>query len=375
MNLPLKSNASDDGRATPLNVFVHLAADKDVTAWRAAWRSGALVGVNDETPYGYGRAEQMGCRVTYSRTASEGPVGKVLRLGLRVVTGFDLLHAFRQRRALRAADVIWTHTESQFLAVAAVLAFSPHRPRILGQSVWLFDRWAYLNPLHRLLYRRLIRMVDVLTVHSSDNLAVARALFPEKRVLRVPFGIPAETMIAPVLRPARPLRVLAPGSDRHRDWACLAEALDGLPDAEALILSGTAPRRLSQGRPNLRIAKAGSNGELSGHLAQASVVCVPLKPNRHASGITVIQEAVLAGVPVVATDTGGLTDYFGSDAVRYVPPGDPAALRAALAEIAADPEAARLRAVRAQAHLRETDLGAESFIRRHVEISHEMLDR
>ena len=372
MNLPLMS---DDGRAAPLNVFVHLAADKDVTAWRAAWRSGALVGVNDETPYGYGRAEQMGCRVAYSRTAAEGPLGTMLRLGLRVVTGFDLLHAFRQRRALRAADVIWTHTESQFLAVAAVLAFAPRRPRILGQSVWLFDRWPRLNPLHRLLYRRLIRMVDVLTVHSSDNLAVARALFPDKRVLCVPFGIPAETMSAPVLRRARPLRILAPGSDRHRDWACLAEALDALPDAEALILSGTAPRRLSQGRPNLRIAKARSNGELSGHLAEASVVCVPLKPNRHASGITVIQEAVLAGVPVVATETGGLKDYFGSDAVRYVPPGDPAALRAALAEIAADPEAARLRAVRAQAHLRETGLGAESFIRRHVEISHEMLDR
>ncbi len=136
----------------------------------------------------------------------------MLRLGLRVVTGFDLLHAFRQRRALRAADVIWTHTESQFLAVAAVLAFAPRRPRILGQSVWLFDRWPRLNPLHRLLYRRLIRMVDVLTVHSSDNLAVARALFPDKRVLCVPFGIPAETMIAPVLRPARPLRILAPAA-------------------------------------------------------------------------------------------------------------------------------------------------------------------
>jgi len=36
---------------------------------------------------------------------------------------------------------------------------------------------------------------------------------------------------------------------------------------------------------------------------------VPLLPNLHASGITVIQEAVLAGVPVVATDTGGLDGH------------------------------------------------------------------
>lgn len=383
----MKPNAPEDGRASlmrvssqgkpgaPINVFVHLAADKDVTAWREAWRSGALVGVNDETPYGYGRAERMGCQLAYSRTVAEGLPGKVLRLGLRVLTGFDLLHAFRQRRALREADVIWTHTESQFLGVAAVLAFAKRRPRILGQSVWLFDRWERLNPLHRMLYRRLIRDVDVLTVHSTENLAVARGLFPDKRVLCVPFGIPSETVTAPVLRPGRPLRILAPGSDRHRDWACLAEALDGLLDASALILSGTAPRRLAKGRPNLRITRARTNGELTGHLTEASVVCVPLKPNRHASGITVIQEAVLAGVPVVATDTGGLRGYFGPDAVRYVPPGDATALRAALAEIAADPEAARARAVRAQAHLRETGLGAESFIRRHVDLSEEMLGR
>ena len=102
---------------------------------------------------------------------------------------------------------------------------------------------------------------------------------------------------------------------------------------------------------------------------------MPLKPNRHASGITVIQEAVLAGLPVVATATGGLEGYFGADAVRYVPPGDPAALRAALLEVAADPEAARLRAERAQARMVEAEIGAEAYIRRHVDISREMLNR
>jgi glycosyltransferase involved in cell wall biosynthesis len=89
----------------------------------------------------------------------------------------------------------------------------------------------------------------------------------------------------------------------------------------------------------------------------------------------VIQEAVLAGLPVVATATGGLESYFGADAVRYVPPGDAAALRAALIEVARNPEAARARAERAQARMTEASIGAESYIRRHVEISREMLDR
>jgi len=372
--------AGSDRAGTPslapsLRVFVHLATDKDAAAWRRAWQAGTLVGVNEETPYGYGRAERMGCRLAFSRAFPEKPAARLLRLGLRVLAGFDLLHALRQGRALREADVVWTHTESQFLAVAAAHAFRARRPPLIGQSVWLFDRWERLGPLHRMLYRRLIRDVDVLTVHSTENLAVARALFPGKRVLHVPFGIPSERVTPPVRRPGRPLRVLALGSDRHRDWACLAAALDGVPEASAIILSGTAPRRLARGRPNLRVGRARSQAELAAHFAEASVVCVPLKPNRHASGITVIQEAVLAGLPVVATATGGLEGYFGPDAVRYVPPGDPAALRAALLEIAADPEAARARAERAQAHMIEAGIGAETYIRRHVEISREMLDR
>jgi len=359
----------------PLNVFVHLAADKDAVAWREAWLARTLVGINDETPYGYGRATTMGCRVVFSRTTPEALPVKVVRLGLRVLTGFDAIHAFRQRRAMGEADVVWTHTESQYLAVAAILALSKRRPKLLGQSVWLFDLWNKLTPLHKLLYRRLIRHVDVLTVHSSENFAVAKALFPGKRIVLVPFGIPSEEMTEPVPRAGKPFRILSIGNDRHRDWTCLASALDGVDDAEAVILSGTAPRSLTQGRPNLEIKQARTNGELFAQFAQASVVCVPLKPNGHASGITVIQEAVLAGVPVIATATGGLEGYFGTDAVRYVPPGDPDALRDALREIAGDPEAARQRAVRAQRHMVEAGIGAQSFIRQHVELSHDLVGR
>lgn len=370
---PAPSTAGPEGGERPISVFVHLAYDKDAQAWRQAWRAGTLVGVNDETPYGYGRAEGMGCRLAFSTSAPEGAAARLVRLGVRVLTGFDYLHARRQGRALAEADVVWTHTESQFLAVAAVLARRPRGPKILGQSVWLFDRWPRLLLPHRLLYRRLIRRIDVLTVHSTENLEVAKGLFPDKTALMVPFGIPAEGVTPPIRRPGAPLRILAPGSDRDRDWATLVAAADTLPDASVLILSGTAPRRLARGRSNLTVTQARTNAELAGHLAEATVVCVPLKPNRHASGITVIQEAVLAGVPVVATATGGLEGYFGADCIRYVPPGDPAAWGDALRAIARDPEAARAQALRAQARMAETQMGADAFIRRHVTISREML--
>ena len=367
---------SEHSRNAPINVFVHLARDKDASEWRRAKEAGTLVGCNDETPYGYGRAERMGCRVIFSRSSPESRLAKFVRLGIRAVTGFDYLHALRQAEALAAADVVWTYTESQYLAVAATLtAKFRRRPKLLGQSVWLFDRWQKLGLLHRLLYRRLIDKVDVLTFLSEENLTVARALFPQKRVEFVHFGLPSEERTEPTLRPATPIRILALGNDRDRDWKTLIAAVKGCEVASLQILSGTAPRRLAKGVPNVRIAPAASNADLVRRYAEATLVCVPLKRNGHASGITVIQEAVLAGVPVVASDTGGLTSYFSGSEVRYVPPGDVSALRDALLAVAKDPVAAREMAVRAQARLTGGSLGAEAYVRRHVQLSRELLGR
>lgn len=357
-----------------INVFVHLARDKDAEAWHRRWQDGKLVGVNDPTPYGYGRATEMGCRVRYSTSFKENPVETFVRLALRVLTGFDAVHALRQRRAILESDVVWTHTESQFLAVAAILPRTGG-PKVIAQTVWLFDRWNGLNPLHKWLYSRLIRRLDVLTFHSSHNMAVAKAAFPEMDCRLVPFGIPSERMTPPAPRRNGRLEIIAPGSDRHRDWATLVKAVSGLKDTFATILSGTAPKRLAKGQRTIEIKQARSNEELTDHFSKADVLCVPLKPNKHASGITVIQEAVLAGVPVVASRAGGLDEYFAPDEVRFVEPGDATALRDALSEVARDPEAATAMARRAQERMRRDAMGAQTYIRRHVALSRELLAR
>jgi len=143
-----------------------------------------------------------------------------------------------------------------------------------------------------------------------------------------------------------------------------------------VILSGSAPRRLARSGANIDIRIARNNDELQEEFKNADVVCVTLKPNLHASGITVIQEAVLSGVPVIATDVGGLDLYFSRDEVSYVPVGDVSALRAAIRAIIEEPEAARLRAVAAQARMANHEhCGAEAYISRHVAISRELLSR
>jgi glycosyltransferase involved in cell wall biosynthesis len=362
-------------RPHSINVFVHLARDKDARNWRQARAAGNLVGFNDETPYGYHRAERMGCRVAFSRSNPEIAPIKFARLAIRALTGFDLVHALRQKTAIGEADIVWTHTESQYLAVAATLLLTGARSKVLGQSVWLMDRWASLGFLHRALYSRLISRVELLTFHSPANLALARASFPNKKMALVRFGIPTERTIAPRMRPASPFHILALGNDRDRDWATLIAAVRNSPEFSLLIHSGSVSAKLSRGAANVEIRPARTQAELVQSFEQAAVVCVPLRPNFHASGITVIQEAVLAGVPVVATDTGGLDAYFMRDEVRFVAPGDVEQLREALLATARDPEAACNQARRAQARMIEGEISAEAYIRQHVELSQEILQR
>lgn len=368
---------AQDGRHAALraiNVHVHLAVDKDVQEWRRKRESGELVGVNDATPYGYGRAEEMGCRVTFSKSRKESKLEKLFRLGVRATLGADFVHALRNRAAILKADIVWTHTESQYLSVAMLGLLFGRRVKIVGQTVWLIDTWESLNLPHKILFRRLLSRVDVLTFLSPQNLQRAKALFPDAKTRLVKFGIPAEVWRAPVERPGMAIRILAAGNDRHRDWETLIEAVNGLPNARLKILSSSISRKLASNSETIEITRARSNDELRQAFDEATVVCVPLRENLHASGITVIQEAVLYGVPVVATDVGGLSVYFSGDEVRYVPVGDVEALRAAFEEIVRDPQRALERARRAQARMVDSGhIGVQSYIRQHVELSREIL--
>jgi glycosyltransferase involved in cell wall biosynthesis len=59
-------------------------------------------------------------------------------------------------------------------------------------------------------------------------------------------------------------------------------------------------------------------------------------PSRAESMPYVVLEAIAAGLPIVATDVGGVPEIFGPRAGELVPPGDPAALAAAIDRMLAD---------------------------------------
>jgi glycosyltransferase involved in cell wall biosynthesis len=63
-------------------------------------------------------------------------------------------------------------------------------------------------------------------------------------------------------------------------------------------------------------------------------------PSRAESMPYIVLEAIAAGQPTIATRVGGIPEIFGPEAGRLVPPGDAAALAAAMSESLAGPDAA-----------------------------------
>ncbi len=92
-------------------------------------------------------------------------------------------------------------------------------------------------------------------------------------------------------------------------------------------------------------------------LGAADVVVVP---STWEGQPLIVQEALRAGRPLVATRVGGTADLTGDDGAVLVPPGDPVALATAVTRILDDPEAAAglTAAARARAALLPTETAA-----------------
>jgi glycosyltransferase involved in cell wall biosynthesis len=138
------------------------------------------------------------------------------------------------------------------------------------------------------------------------------------------------------LAPQKGFGVLLEAAVRWRD----------LEPAPLLVIAGDGPLA---GELRSRAAALGVRAEFPGRrddipalLASAAVFVLP---SLWEGQPLVLQEALRAGVPVVATHTGGIPDLTGDDAALLVPPGDPARLADAVRSVLRDPAlGTRLRA-------------------------------
>lgn len=309
-------------RSPRYRVAIVVGPDQDVVSWRRRHAAGEVA---DATPYGYDTATDFDLR--WSTAGPESVLSRRLRQRLVALLGFDLVHAWRNRRLLRWADVVWTHTEREHLAVTAVQSMLPGRKApVLAQSVWLWDRWPTWPRWRRALVAALLRAQPIECTHSRVNADASAAAVPGRRVMVLPFG----TALAGVggsdhersadEARSRPL-VLAPGNDADRDWHLLLAVAERCPHLDFRVATSRASVRAMPWPAHVRCEPTGMRAEIADLYRRASVVAVPLRPNRHASGATTCIEATGAGRAVVATRTGGIEDYLPAD-TRLLEVGD-----------------------------------------------------
>ena len=133
------------------------------------------------------------------------------------------------------------------------------------------------------------------------------------------------------------------------------------PVVPLVIIAGDGPLdaelRRQAGAAGVAIRFLGPRRDVPALLGAADVVVVP---STWEGQPLIVQEALRAGRPLVATRVGGIADLTGDDGAVLVPPGDPVALATAVTRILDDPEAAaRLAAAaRARAALLPTETAA-----------------
>jgi glycosyltransferase involved in cell wall biosynthesis len=139
----------------------------------------------------------------------------------------------------------------------------------------------------------------------------------------------------------------------QKDFGTLLDAASRWRDLDpppTLAIAGAGPlaARLRAQAASLGVDAAflGHRDDVADLLAAATVFVLP---SRWEGQPLILQEALRAGLAIVASRAGGIPDLVGDDAAVLVRPGDAQALAAAVRAVLTDPPlAARLRAAAAR---------------------------
>lgn len=350
-----------------MKVFIQLPADLSIAEWQKNYLNGKIVGINDpDSPYGYSRIKDSYNTVEFSQKPKNMFLCKVLRK----LFGMDLWNTFKNRKSIFSANIVWTHTEVECFAVAFLSLVFNREIKILGQCVWLMDKWDNYSFFRKMIYKTLVRKIDVLTFHSPLNSSKAKKIFPRNEVKIVKFGIPTEN-IYPVnsLNMNRVLKVVAIGNDIHRDWDYLIETCGNNKSIDLTIISTKIDKRLIEGFDNIRIKVFDDRDLFISFVKSNHVSIVPLKNNLHASGLTAIQESIILGIPVICSNKGGLDYYFTDEIVSFFEDD----LDVKLEKCLKDYDYFLNKSKRAKKYLSEKKIGADYYIKDQLDISYSLL--
>lgn len=269
--------------------------------------------------------------------ATAGRSGRIIER----VAGAGPLLAWACFRRRRDHEVIVTDSEEVGLPLAALLGLVRRRPR----HVIITHRLSPAKKRWMIRGLRLRRAIDDLVVYSSPQRAVAIELgFPASNVHLHPFMVDTEfwrpDAVERTCSAAARLMICSAGQEL-RDYPTLLSAVEGL-DVDVVIGAASPWSRRADSTAGADVPSNVTIDRFDLHqlrqlYADADIVVVPLVETDFQAGITTILEAMAMGVPVIVTRTAGQRDtVIEGETGRYVPPGDAAALRAIIEELAHD---------------------------------------
>lgn len=273
---------------------------------------------------------------------------------------------FSTGRALRDVDlvvvvVVVPVQVPALLALVRAVRRGPVAPRVVAIAHNVVPHETH--PGGTWLMTRMLRAVDAVVVHSSEQAALARGLGVTEVAVaplapHLPGGLPVPSgreraLARPPRAAADPVRVLALGMVRdYKGYDLLLDAARDVPGVSVTIAGepwGEAGERVARAAADPALAgravlRAGyvPGDEVPALLAAHDVLALPY---RHATASQNVFLGHAHGLPVLASRVGTFADEIrdGVDGL-LVPPGDVPALRSALARLTAPGMLEELRA-------------------------------
>jgi len=286
--------------------------------------------------------------------------------------------------ARRAFDRARGRSGTERFAAQVAGRLHPHGPRVVhAQFGWAAGSGAAVA--------RRLGVPAVVTFHGTDvtvaapgdpvtrafpgiHTAIAVSRFIEGKLRGLGYGGPIEIVPAGVRLDRLPYRGDGPSSGRilyvgrlnpQKGLSVLLDALPSIPGAPLDVIGGgpsldeleTQARRLGVADRTTFHGPLPRREDVLESMSSASVLVMPSRalPDGQAEGSPVVtKEAQAVGIPLVATNTGGIAETIPPDHRDDLVPGDdPAALAAAVTRLLEDPAAALARARRARAWVEE----------------------
>jgi glycosyltransferase involved in cell wall biosynthesis len=273
--------------------------------------------------------------------------------------GFEAVAAgniFALRRSLRGFPIVHAHSgRAQTLVYLAYLGLPTGLPatRVVTRHVAFEPRWPRI---HALKYSATCD--GIIAVSKAVRRVLVQAGIPEGKIAVIPGGVdlPRE-IVTPEQRCAARRKYSLATSDfvvghlgafsheKGQDVAIAAAAIlrDRLPRLRMILGGEGSPPPLPPGAP---VLLAGFVADREEFFAALDLFIMPSRSEGW--GLAAV-EALVRGIPVLASNTGGLPEIVEAGKTGWlVPPGDAQALAEAIAQAESDPESLRTMAFEAR---------------------------